>query len=84
MKESGAFAEALVGEEKWVCLKPQSLSFEQAAALPIVTATAWTALIDKAKLRAGQRVFIAGCFGGVGRMAARNRRDARRGDRRQL
>jgi NADPH:quinone reductase-like Zn-dependent oxidoreductase len=35
-----------------------------------VSATAWTALIDKAKLRAGQRVFITGCLGGVGRIAA--------------
>ncbi len=60
LKEAGAFAEALVAEEKTVFLKPQSLSFEEAAALPIVSATAWIALIDKAKLRAGQGVFIAG------------------------
>jgi NADPH:quinone reductase-like Zn-dependent oxidoreductase len=70
LKESGTFAEALVTEDKTVFLKPQSLSFEEAAALPIVSATAWTALIDKAKLRAGQRVFITGCLGGVGRIAA--------------
>ena len=69
LKESGTFAEALVTEEKTAFLKPRSLSFEQAAALPIVSATAWTALIDLAKLRAGQRVFITGCLGGVGRMA---------------
>ena len=70
LKESGTFSEALVTEEKTVFLKPQSLSFEEAAALPIVSAAAWTALIDKAKLRAGQRVFITGCLGGVGRVAA--------------
>ena len=70
LKEAGAFAEALVAEENTVFLKPQSLSFVEAAALPIVSATAWTALIDKAKLQAGQRVFIAGCLGGVGRAAA--------------
>jgi NADPH:quinone reductase-like Zn-dependent oxidoreductase len=69
LKEAGAFAEALIAEEKTVLLKPQSLSFEQAAALPIVSATAWTALTDKAKLRAGQLVFITGCLGGVGRVA---------------
>ena len=69
LRESGAFAEALVTEEKTVFLKPGSLSFEDAAALPIVSATAWTALIDQAKLRAGQRVFISGCLGGVGRIA---------------
>jgi len=70
LKESGAFAEALVAEERTVFVKPPSLSFEEAAALPIVSATAWTALIDKAKLRAGQRVFITGCLGRVGRAAA--------------
>jgi NADPH:quinone reductase-like Zn-dependent oxidoreductase len=69
LKESGTFAEALVTEDKTVFLKPRSLSFEEAAALPIVSATAWTALIDKAKLQAGQRVFITGCLGGVGRVA---------------
>jgi len=70
LKEAGTFAEALVTEEKTVFLKPRSLLFEEAAALPIVSAMAWIALIDKAKLRAGQRVFITGCLGGVGRVAA--------------
>ncbi len=69
LKESGTFAEALVAEEKTVFRKPRGLSFEQAAAIPIVSATAWTALIDKAKLKADQRIFIAGCLGGVGRAA---------------
>jgi NADPH:quinone reductase-like Zn-dependent oxidoreductase len=69
LKEAGTFAEALVTEDKTVFLKPRSLSFEEAAALPIVSAAAWTALIDKAKLQAGQRVFITGCLGGAGRVA---------------
>lgn len=69
LKAAGAFAEALVTDDTMVFLKPQSLSFEEAAALPIVAGTAWTALIDKAQLQAGQRVFIAGCLGGVGRIA---------------
>jgi NADPH:quinone reductase-like Zn-dependent oxidoreductase len=69
LKDAGTFSEALVTEEKTVFFKPQSLSFEEAAALPIVSGTAWTALIDNAKLRAGQRVFITGCLGAVGRIA---------------
>jgi NADPH:quinone reductase-like Zn-dependent oxidoreductase len=69
LKESGTFAEALATEEKTVFLKPRSLSFEEAAVLPIVSATAWTALIDKAKLRVRQRIFITGCLGAVGRVA---------------
>lgn len=68
-KGAGAIAEALVADEKGVFPKPRPLSFEKAAALPIVGATAWTALIDRAKLQAGQRIFISGCLGGVGRMA---------------
>jgi NADPH:quinone reductase-like Zn-dependent oxidoreductase len=69
LKEAGTFAEALITEEATVFAKPQSLSLEEAAALPIVGATAWTALIDKAKLGAGERIFITGCLGGVGRIA---------------
>lgn len=69
MREAGSFAESLVTEETNAGLKPRSFSFEQAAALPIVGATAWIALVDKAKLQAGQSVFIGGCLGGVGRAA---------------
>ncbi len=69
LRESGTFAEALVTDEKTVFLKPQSLSFDAAAALPIVSAAAWTGLIEKAKLQSGQRVFINGCLGAVGRAA---------------
>ena len=69
LKEAGTFAEAVVAEEKTTFLKPASLSFEEAAALPIASATAWTALVDKARLRAGQQVLITGCLGSVGRVA---------------
>ena len=69
LKEAGSFAEALVTDEKLVFPKPPSISFEATAALPVVSATAWFALIEQAKLQAGQRVFINGCLGGVGRAA---------------
>ena len=69
LSEAGTFAEYLVTAERNAALKPSSLSFEQAGALTIVGVTAWTALVDKAKLRAGQSVFITGCLGGVGRVA---------------
>ncbi len=69
LKEAGTFAEALVTEERLVFPKPPSISFEAAAALPVVSATAWFALIQQAKLQAGHRVFINGCLGGVGRLA---------------
>ena len=69
IRQAGAFAEYVVADEKNVGLKPPSISFEQAAALTIVSLTAWNALVAKAKLRAGQSVFITGCLGGVGRSA---------------
>lgn len=69
LEEAGTFAAARVAEEKTTFLKPATLSFEQAAALPIASATAWTALVSKARLRAGQQVLITGCLGSVGRVA---------------
>ena len=69
IRQAGAFAEFVVADEKNTALKPSSLSFEQAAALTIVSLTAWNALIAKAKLKPGQAVFITGCLGGVGRAA---------------
>ncbi len=69
ISKAGAFAEFVVAEEKNVALKPPSISFEQAAALTIVSVTAWNGLVAKAKLKASQSVFITGCLGGVGRSA---------------
>lgn len=70
MKAAGAFAEMVVAEEKAVVKKPANLSWEEAAAIPIVGLTAFQAIVNKSKLHAGQAVFIHGCLGGVGRSAA--------------
>lgn len=67
--EAGALADYVVADEKNVGRKPSAISFEQAAALCIVSITAWNALTGKAKLRSGQTVMITGCLGGVGRSA---------------
>lgn len=67
LKAAGAFAEMVVAAEKAVVPKPANLSWEQAAALPIVGVTAWQAMT---RTGAGQAVFIHGCLGGVGRSAA--------------
>ncbi len=69
LKEGGTFTEVLVTSEANAIPKPPSVTFEQAGSLAIVGATAWTALFAKAKLKAGQSVFITGCLGGVGRAA---------------
>lgn len=70
IRAGGAFAEYLITTEDNAYPKPPAVSFSQAAALPMAGVTAWSAVIDKAKVRAGQSVFVAGCLGGVGRAAA--------------
>jgi NADPH:quinone reductase-like Zn-dependent oxidoreductase len=70
LKAAGAFAEMVVAEEKAVVTKPANLSWEEAAALPVVGLTAFQAMVNTGKLHAGQAVFIHGCLGGVGRSAA--------------
>ncbi len=66
LKESGAFAHAVVTTEGLLAKKPAHVSFEEAACLGTPGVTAWNGLQDKAKLAAGQRVFVNGCTGAVG------------------
>ena len=70
IREAGAFCEYLVVDQEKAFPKPSTLSFELTAALPMPGVTAWSAVHDKAQLRAGQSVFITGCLGGVGRAAS--------------
>ena len=65
----GAFAEFAVVREGAAALKPVNVTFEEAASLPLVALTAWQALVDIGKLRAGQRVLIHAGSGGVGSVA---------------
>ncbi len=65
----GALAEYLVADVRFVAHKPRTLDFASAAALPLVSITAWESLIDRAKLSPGQHVLIHGGTGGVGHIA---------------
>jgi NADPH:quinone reductase-like Zn-dependent oxidoreductase len=65
----GGWAEYAVATEGEVTAKPKSLTYTEAAAVPLVVLTAWQALIDVAKLKAGQTVLVHGGSGGVGSMA---------------
>ena len=65
----GGYAEYAVATEGEATAKPKSLNYIEAAAAPLVALTAWQALIDTAKLSAGQTVLIHGGSGGVGSMA---------------
>jgi NADPH:quinone reductase-like Zn-dependent oxidoreductase len=62
----GSFAEYACEDESKLAIKPQSLSFEQAAAVPIAGITALQGLRDSGKVQPGQRVLINGAAGGVG------------------
>ena len=65
----GAFAEFIAIDEKDVAIKPKNLSMEEAASIPLVGLTAWQALVEKANLKKGQKVFIQAGSGGVGTFA---------------
>ncbi len=65
----GAFGEYACARESALVLKPESVSFEQAAALPIAGLTALQGLRDIGHLHAGQKVLINGAAGGVGTFA---------------
>ena len=62
----GSFAEYTVAEVGKLAPKPPSLSFEQAAAVPVSAQTALQAVRDHGKVEAGQRVLVLGASGGVG------------------
>ncbi len=65
----GAFAELAVARASSLVVKPATVSFEQAAAVPIAALTALQCLRDKAEVRAGHRVLVNGASGGVGTFA---------------
>ena len=62
----GALAEYMLADANLVAHKPQTLSMAEAAALPLVSITAWEGLIDRAQIQPGQQVLIYGATGGVG------------------
>jgi NADPH:quinone reductase-like Zn-dependent oxidoreductase len=66
---AGGFAEYVCAREKYFALKPGNLSFEEAAAAPVVGFTALQGLRDTGQIRAGQKVLINGASGGVGTFA---------------
>lgn len=65
----GTFAEFVPVKEASLALKPRNLTMEEAASIPLVGLTAWQALVEKAALKPGQKVFIQAGSGGVGTFA---------------
>ncbi len=62
----GALAEYMLADEALAALKPKTLTMTEAAALPLVSITAWEALIERAQIREGQHVLVHAGTGGVG------------------
>ncbi len=65
----GAFAEYIAAPHGRMARKPAGLTFEEAASLPLVAATAWQGLKDVGRLAAGQKALIIGASGGIGSLA---------------
>ncbi|QXI26140.1 zinc-dependent alcohol dehydrogenase family protein [Pseudomonas vanderleydeniana] len=65
----GAMAEYIAVDARLIAAKPQALTQREAAALPLAFITAWEGLVDRANVRAGQRVLVHGGAGGVGQVA---------------
>lgn len=68
-REQGNYAQYTVIDERWVSLMPETFSFIEAAASPLVLITAWGALFDRGGLQTGQTVLIHAGAGGVGHIA---------------
>jgi NADPH:quinone reductase-like Zn-dependent oxidoreductase len=65
----GTFAELIAMDEADVALKPKNLTMEEAGSIPLAGLTAWQALVERAKLKKGQKVLIQAGSGGVGTVA---------------
>ncbi len=64
--QHGTFAEYIVIPESYLSAKPENISFEEAAGIPLVGLTAYQSLFDAGQLQQGQTVLILGGSGGVG------------------
>jgi NADPH:quinone reductase-like Zn-dependent oxidoreductase len=66
---NGSFAELTRARSSRLARRPERLSFEQAASVPVAGGTAFHALVTHGKVEAGERVLIVGAGGGVGSFA---------------
>jgi NADPH:quinone reductase-like Zn-dependent oxidoreductase len=65
----GAFAEYVCTSESALVVKPENMTFEQAASVPVAVFTALQGLRDRGQIKPGQKVLINGAAGGVGTLA---------------
>ena len=65
----GSYAEYFVAKATSVAIKPQNLTFTEAAGIPLAGTTAWRGVVDYGKIQPGQKILIHGAAGGVGSLA---------------
>ena len=65
----GSLAQVMLADARLLAPKPKSLDMAAAAALPLVTITAWEGLYELGALKPGERVLVIGATGGVGHIA---------------
>ena len=65
----GTLAEYVAASADLLALKPKTLSMREAAALPLITITAWESIVDRAQVHSGQKVLVHAGAGGVGHIA---------------
>ncbi|TCD28725.1 NADP-dependent oxidoreductase [Pedobacter psychrodurus] len=64
-----AYAEYVIASEDHLAIKPENISFEEAAASTLVALTAWQAIVKNGNVTGGQKVLIHAAAGGVGHFA---------------
>ena len=64
-----AYAEFTLADPKSLAIKPNNISFEEAAAIPIAGLTAYPAINEELKVSAGEKILIQAAAGGVGHLA---------------
>ncbi|MEL7650122.1 MAG: zinc-dependent alcohol dehydrogenase family protein [Sedimentibacter sp.] len=67
--ECGALAQYTLVDQDLMSLKPANTDYETAAMYPLVSITAWRAIMEKSEIKPGYKVLIHGAAGGVGHMA---------------
>jgi NADPH:quinone reductase-like Zn-dependent oxidoreductase len=72
----GAYAEYALASAAMIARKPTSMSYVEAASVPVIAVTAWQGLFERARLEAGQTVVIHGAAGNVGAYAVQLARRA--------
>jgi NADPH:quinone reductase-like Zn-dependent oxidoreductase len=65
----GSYTEYLAAKADQFALMPKTLNFNEAGSLPACARMAWSGMVEKAKVKAGQRILVHGAAGGIGNLA---------------